>query len=208
MSLKRHSAILLEGLVVVAPVIITVYVVVKALWWLDSTVRLGLSYVWPAAPGVTPEPWAGIGIVVGIVAIYAVGLVARSWLFGGLIRLGEKIVERIPLVKSLYSALRDMLQFLGGTKAETRGKPAVVRSPDGKVALLGLITQEHTDQIVGGHEGRVAVYLPMSYQLGGYTVYVPRDAVEEAEGLTVEDLLKLSLTAGVGAGKAEEEAGQ
>jgi len=207
--MKKHGAILLNGFVVVAPVLITVYVVVTALLGLDRLVRTALKPVWLGPFTKLSErlgwegPLPGLGIIVGVAAIYAIGLLARSWLFGGLIRLGEKIVDRIPLVKSVYSAVRDLLQFLGGGKEEDRGKPAIVASEDGKVQLLGLITQEQPEKFLPGAEGRVAVYLPMSYQLGGYTVFISRDAVQEIEGLTVEDLLKLSLTAGVGGSKAD-----
>ncbi|MHC5033523.1 MAG: DUF502 domain-containing protein [Planctomycetota bacterium] len=201
MGLRKHGAILLEGFIIVAPIILTLYVVGASIWWLDRTARLGLTKLgWE-------EPLPGFGVLVGLAAIYAVGLLARSWLFGGIIGLGERLVERIPLVKSLYSAVRDLLQFLGGTKEEGRGKPAVVRSEDGKVLMLGLITQEQPEQFLPGDEDRVAVYLPMSYQLGGYTVFVPHSAVEEIEGLSVEDLMKLTLTAGVGSKKGAEAQG-
>jgi len=183
--------------------------VVAALLGLDRLVRAALTPVWLGPLAELSErlgwegPLPGIGIIVGVAAIYAIGLLARSWLFGGLIGLGEKIVDKIPLVKSVYSAVRDLLQFLGGGKEEERGKPAIVASEDGKVQLLGLITQEQPEKFLPGAEGRVAVYLPMSYQLGGYTVFMNRDAVQEIEGLTVEDLLKLSLTAGVGGAKPD-----
>ncbi|MHC4591146.1 MAG: DUF502 domain-containing protein [Planctomycetota bacterium] len=198
MGLRKHGAILLEGFVIVAPIILTVYVVGASIWWLDRTARLGLTKLgWE-------EPLPGFGVLVGLAAIYAVGLLAHSWLLGGVIGLGERLVERIPLVKSLYSAVRDLLQFLGGTKAESRGKPAIVKLEDGKVVMLGLITQEQPQQFLPGDGQRVAVYLPMSYQIGGYTVFVPRSAVEEIEGLSVEDLMKLTLTAGVGSAKGTE----
>ncbi|NLW49898.1 MAG: DUF502 domain-containing protein [Candidatus Brocadiaceae bacterium] len=192
MNVKRHGAVLLNGFIVVAPIIVTVYVVWKTLWWLDTTVRAGLTRLsWGGPP-------PGIGIVIGLGAIYAVGLLAKLWIFGGLIRLGEKLIDRIPLVKSLYSAVRDLLQFLGGTQAQSRGKSAVLRSKDGRIELLGIITQEKPERFLPGQEGKVAVYLPMSYQLGGYTVFVPKDLVEELPGVSVEEMMKLTLTAGVG----------
>lgn len=201
MSLKRHGAIMFNGFAVIAPVIITIYVVWKTLAGLEAVVRAGLQELrWE-----NPPP--GIGIVIGIGAVYAVGLLARMWIFAALIGLGERLIERIPLVKSLYSAIRDLLQFLGGTKEEGRGKPAILRSADGKVELLGIITQEQPGRFLPGQEGKVAVYLPMSYQLGGYTVFVPREAVEEIPDLTVEDLMKLTLTAGVGAANVSPKAG-
>jgi uncharacterized membrane protein len=199
MNLRKHGATLFQGFVVVAPILITAYVVVKALGGLDSMVRRGLEYI-----GVTPLP--GVGIVIGLGVIYMVGLLARIWFFGALVRVGEGLLERIPLVKTVYSAIRDLLQFISGSK---RGgaKPAMVTPPGGNVALLGLITQERPGTFMPGAEDKVAVYLPMSYQIGGFTMYVPRDAVQELPDLSVEDLLKLCLTAGIGASGANGEQG-
>ncbi|MDP6107780.1 MAG: DUF502 domain-containing protein, partial [Candidatus Brocadiia bacterium] len=103
------------------------------------------------------------------------------------------------LVKSLYSSVRDLLQFLSGTDTESKGVPARIRLMGDKVHLLGLITQKHPETVMGeGERGRVAVYLPMSYQIGGFTLFIDPEDVEELEGMSVEDVLKLSMTAGVG----------
>ncbi len=213
MKLKSVGKTFLNGLVIVAPVLITLYVVAAALWGLDKVIRRGLAHIaiWPdwlmVGPAGEMRPIPGIGIIVGVVGIYMVGLLARSWLFGKLISLGEGLVERVPLVKSLYSAVRDLLQFLGGT-AESRGQPAAIRDADGTVMMLGLITQKRPQKFLPTDTDRIAVYLPMSYQLGGYTVYVPPGRVEPMEEMSVEDLMKLAMTAGVGAGKAAQEPGE
>ncbi len=205
MDFKKHGGIMLNGFVVVAPILITVYVVWKALWGLDTLVRAGLTAgltrilpAWQEDPAL--EVPAGLGIVIGVGAIYLVGLLTKVWLFSAIVGLGERIVARIPLVKSLYSAMRDLLQFLGGQEKGQRGKPALVRLADGSPMAMGLITHERPQVFAPQVEGRVAVYLPMSYQIGGYTIFLPRDQVEELKGMTVEDLMKLTLTAGVGAG--------
>jgi uncharacterized membrane protein len=189
MDLRKHGAILFQGLAVIAPIIITVYVAARALWWLDATVRSGLEYI-----GSRPVP--GVGIVFGVCVIYLIGLLARYWFFNVLLGLGEKVVERIPLVKTVYSSVRDLLQFLEGTK-KGGVKPAALKSEDGNVSVLGLITQDAPGQFLPGGEGKVGIYVPFSYSLGGFTMYVPRGSVQELEGMSVADLLKLCLTAGV-----------
>ena len=64
--------------------------------------------------------------------------------------------------------------------------------------LLGLITQEQPGKFLPDDRDRIAVYLPMSYQIGGYTLFLPRDRVQEMPDMSVEDLMKLTLTAGIG----------
>jgi len=191
MNLGKHGAVFFQGLVVIAPIIITVYVAVKALWWLDSTVRDGLQYI-----GGRSVP--GVGVVFGVCVIYLIGMLARYWFFGFVLGLGEKVVEKIPLLKTVYSSVRDLLQFLEGAK-EGGVKPAALKSQDGDTAVLGLITQDNPGRFLPGGEDKVAIYLPFSYALGGFTMYVPRRAVHEIEGMRVEDLLKLCLTAGISA---------
>ncbi len=189
MALKKQGKIFLNGLVVVTPLMITVYVVVACVLWLDRGVRAILPVYLP-----------GVGFVAAILGIYVVGLLARSWLLKWPIRLTEAVVDRIPLVKSLYSAIRDLLRFLGGADAKSRGYPCVVQLGEDQPQLLGLITTETPRELLPEDAGsRVAVYLPMSYQIGGFTLYMKSDKVRRIEGMSVEELLKLCLTAGVGA---------
>ncbi len=204
--MRKHLKIFANGIIVAAPAIITIYVVGAAVWWLDQTIRQGIQALWqetfPELANVPP----GLGILIGLGGIYLVGLLARTWLLRWPLHLAESLVERIPLVKSLYSSVRDLLQFLGGAEEASRGKPCVVRSEEGTAVMLGLITQEQPERFLPGDPDRVAVYLPMSYQLGGYTLYVPPDRVEQLPDTTVEELLKLCLTAGVGTPKRGQKA--
>jgi uncharacterized membrane protein len=194
MNLKKHGVIFANGVIVVAPILVTVYVLGMAMWWLDSTIRKGLDYMLGLS-------FPGLGLAVAVPLIYLVGLLARTWLFRTLIATGEAIVERIPLIKSLYSSVKDLLQFLGGTDAKRHGKAVALRSKDGTSRMLGIMTQEDPEAFLPDAGDSVGVYLPMSYQIGGFTVYVPRESVEDIEGVDVEDLLKLSMTAGVGVSK-------
>jgi uncharacterized membrane protein len=138
-------------------------------------------------------------VVLAIAVLFLTGMLARVWLFRKLVALGESIIDRIPLIKSLYGAMKDLLQFLGGLDETSRGVPVRIELFDGRVHMMGLLTQRQPESFMGeSSKGRVAVYLPMSYQIGGFTVFVERERIEEIEGMTVEDVMKLSMTAGVG----------
>ena len=77
MDLKKHGKVFFNGLVVVTPLIITVYVVASAVHWLDKTTQKGLEYLFHVhAPVLGP----GLGFVAALLLIYVVGLLARSWL--------------------------------------------------------------------------------------------------------------------------------
>ncbi|MFW6189018.1 MAG: DUF502 domain-containing protein [Planctomycetota bacterium] len=206
MKLRVQGKVFLRGLILIVPLVLTVFLVVKALAMLDQAVRTAidfsivqpLAHFAPSAGDIASDMNNyGFGLAVAVVLIYAVGLLAGSWLLRWPLERVEAMVERVPLVKSLYSAIKDLLQFLGGTETR-RGKPCVVDSEDGTYQLLGLITQDQPERFLPEGEERIAVYVPMSYQIGGYTVYVPPQKVQHIEGMTVEELLKLCMTAGIG----------
>jgi uncharacterized membrane protein len=200
MDLKKHGRIFLNGIIFLTPMIISVWVVFAAVWGLDKLIRHGMQHFWESAP-------PGIGFLIGLAIIYIVGLLASTWLLSWPLKLAEVIVEHIPLVKSLYSAIKDLLQFLGSADSKDRGRAALVRSEDGKVVMLGLITQDEPGRFLPEEDqGRIAVYLPMSYQIGGYTLFVSRECVEELPDLSVEELMKLTLTAGIGPANANARA--
>jgi uncharacterized membrane protein len=113
-----------------------------------------------------------------------------------LLGVGERLLLRIPVVKTVYSAIRDMTRLVNTDKAK-RELERVVTVPFGSGRVLGFVTQEHANKLgVGGDDDTVAVYLPMSYQIGGYTVYIARSQVEETD-LTVEQAMRIVLTGGV-----------
>ncbi len=188
MSLKTHGRIFLNGLVVVTPLVITVYVVAACVIWLDRAVQ-----------AVFPVNLPGVGFAAAIIGIYLIGLLARSWLLKWPLRLTDAVMDRIPLAKSLYSSVRDLMQFLGGADSKSRGQPCLVQLAEDQPQLLGLITTESPQHFTADDaEHRVAVYLPMSYQIGGFTLFMQSDKVRRIEGMSVEELLKLCMTAGVG----------
>jgi len=195
MGSKKHLTIFLQGIAVVTPAILTLWICYKAISGLDKAVRSGMEYV-------RLRPLPGLGFVLAVAGIYVIGLLTHIWLFRKFVGIGEALVTRVPLVKSLYAAIKDMLQLVGGGEPASRGTAARLNLMEGKVHMLGILTQRKPEQQIGEAErGRVAVYLPMSLQIGGFTVYVPRESVEEIKDMDVETVMKLSMTAGVGAPK-------
>lgn len=171
--MKTHARIYLAGLMVTVPALVTF----AAIGWLDGLIR-----------ELIPLP-PGIALLVFLAAIYPVGLLTKLWLFRRIVRLGEKLIDRIPLVKTLYGAVRDLLKFLGGD--EKRPKGEAVRLEVGPAGhMLGVTTG------AAAEGDRVGVYLPMSYQIGGFLLYVPREKLVPA-GMDVEAALKLILTGGM-----------
>ena len=188
--------VLVVGMVVTVPILVTVGVI----WWLsgwfnDKAVALLGGPKTDVGYWVNKTPGAGIGMM--LVLILAVGALMRFWFFRRVVAALEWLVQRIPLVKTLYGGLRDLLRFFGGADGDM-GKVVLFRVPGTQAAMLAILTS-HTPRGLPPDQarGRVAIYLPMSYQLGGFLLYVPADSVQPLD-MSVEEMLKLAATAEAG----------
>jgi uncharacterized membrane protein len=189
--MKNIGSILLKGLVTILPIGLTVYFV----YWLGVTTEGLLSRPIKFALGES-NYWPGMGLVTGFLILFLVGLAVNAFLVRRLLTLGEELLLRVPVVKTVYSAIRDMTRLVN-TDKKKGDLDRVVTLDFGFGKLIGFVTQEHANTIgIGGGDDLVAVYLPMSYQIGGYTIYISRSRVTETD-LTVEQAMRIVLTGGV-----------
>ncbi|HLA72435.1 MAG TPA: DUF502 domain-containing protein [Steroidobacteraceae bacterium] len=188
--MKQIGGILLKGLVTILPIGLTVYFV----YWLGVTTESLLSK--PIKLVVGDNYWPGMGLVTGFVILFVVGLAVNAFVVRRVLGLGEDLLLRVPVVKTVYSAIRDMTRLVN-TDKKKGDLDRVVTLDYGPGMLIGFVTQEHANKIgIGGGDDLVAVYLPMSYQIGGYTLYVSRSKVHETD-LSVEQAMRIVLTGGV-----------
>jgi uncharacterized membrane protein len=188
--MKALGGILLKGLVTILPISLTVYFV----YWLGITTESLLSK--PIKLAIGDAYWPGMGLVTGFVILFVVGLAVNAFLVRRVLGLGEELLLRVPVVKTVYSAIRDMTRLVN-TDKKKGDLDRVVTVDVGLGRLIGFVTQEHANTLgIGGGDDLVAVYLPMSYQIGGYTIYLPRSKVVETD-LTVEQAMRIVLTGGV-----------
>jgi uncharacterized membrane protein len=188
--MKRLGGVLLKGLVTILPIGLTIYFV----YWLGITTESLLSK--PLKFVIGDAYWPGMGLVTGFIILFVVGLAVNAFLVRRVLGLGEELLLRVPVVKTVYSAIRDMTRLVNTDKKKgDLDRVVTVDTALGK--LIGFVTQEHAKTLgIGGGDDLVAVYLPMSYQIGGYTVYLPRSKVTETD-LSVEQAMRIVLTGGV-----------
>jgi uncharacterized membrane protein len=193
-GLRRFGRIFATGLLTLLPVIATLYF---TLWVLGILERFFGKQVML----LMPDEWyrTGMGLVVAIAVIFATGLLMHGLLFRRLFGWAEWALLGVPFVRSVYAALRDLLGLFAHHK-----EPAlqvVSLKLLGEHRLLGFVTRNDFDDLPSGIAGKdeIAVYLPMSYQIGGFTVFVPRSAVTPVE-MSREDAMKFILTAGLKTG--------
>jgi len=187
--MNRQLRILVSGVAVVIPFAITVWVIWAVGAWLDGLVNRPLLR-WDV------HLYPGVGILIVIGAIYLVGLLMHFWAFRGLMNQLDRLFTRVPGVKTVYEALRDLTKLFGG-QAGRMGSVVVYQPPESQTAYLGILTNPDPIGISqGSQDKRVAVYIPLSYMFGGPTIYVPPQHLRKID-MSVEQALKLATIAQV-----------
>ena len=193
----------LRGLAAVLPIGLTLYV----LWWFGTTAEsLSGNLFQRAFPEAKYVP--GLGIAFGFALLLAIGFLMRAVVVRRLYALAEHILSHMPLVKSVYGPFKDLMNFFT-EHSEREGHQQAVRVQLGDMDahLLGFITSEAASDLTHSPDDtdRVAVYVPMSYGIGGYMLLVPKSAVTSLD-LSVEEVLRLALTAGMSPSESHAEA--
>jgi len=194
---KGLTRTFLTGLAAILPIVITL----ALLWWLGTAAEELLGGLLRA---ILPEPlyFPGLGLLVTLGVIFGIGVLLRAYVVQWLFAWVEGLMDRIPVVKTIHGVVRDMMNLVSGDLEKQFGDAVLVKLPGTDYRLVGFVTREDfaglPDEL--GSEGTIAVYLPMSYQIGGYTLMLPRKQVEPLN-LSLEDAMRYTLTAGVSARK-------
>lgn len=169
----------LQGLFYIVPIAVTIYVLVYLVMALDGILDLGIP---------------GLGIVIIFLFVFLVGYFFSNYLIDYL-RPFERAIEKTPLIKIIYSSMKDMMNAFVGKKKQFQ-KPVLVKiNKESEVERLGFMTKENLDEL-GIFEDKVVVYLPFSYAISGEVLIVPRENVREINA-SAADVMKLIISGGV-----------
>jgi uncharacterized membrane protein len=180
-----------RGLITALPLGLTVYLLYIFLSWSEM---LAMQLIRPFIGGFYVP---GMGLLLGITGIFLLGVLVSQRALRKLLLLVELPFTNLPVVKSIYSSLKSFADYFSPQRAETAQQTVVIlRIPGQALELVGLVTRQRVDDLPDGflQGDRVAVYLPMGYMIGGYTVFVPRDWTQPID-LSVEEAMRSSLFA-------------
>ncbi len=193
---KSIGKTLLTGIITVLPIVLTIYL----LYWLvvSSERVMGTALRW-ALPEVVYFP--GLGTIAGLVLVFLVGLLMKAVLIRQLFAFSEEIVFHLPIIKTIYRAIRDLFDFFS-PKQENFGRVVIVNINN--MEIIGFITQEDPQRLPEAfrNQDSVLVYIPMSYMIGGFTLLIPRADVKPCQ-MNMEEAMRFALTAGI-TGKKED----
>ncbi len=186
--MKTIGKYILTGLITMLPVILTFYL----LYWLAVSAETLLRDLIP-----NDIYFPGMGVAAALLAMFVVGMLMHSGPIRRLFKRGERVFYHLPLVKSIYAAFRDLMDYFSPARKKDFEQVVAVTLGDTGMRLVGFITQAD-EQLPEDFQGDddVMVYLPMSYMIGGYAVLVPRSSVQPLN-MSMEEAMRYVLTAGV-----------
>jgi len=158
---RRFIRYFFSGTLFIVPLVATAYFIYKSLFWLDGLLAL---------------PYPGLGLIIILIAITGFGYLTTNFAFKTFTDWFDHGMNRIPLVKLIYSAVKDLLGAFVGDKKKFN-KPVLVRmNKENSLYQIGFITQPDLSDL--GLEDMVVVYFPHSYAFSGYHYLVPRESIQ------------------------------
>lgn len=188
--MKTFTKYFVRGVLTLLPLILTIYPLYYFFVLSDSAVNRAFLWLFPGVPYIT-----GVGLAIGVMAIFILGLLMSTRLLRSLIHLIEIPFTNIPLVKTLYGAIKELIIYLAPEQGQRLDKVVAIRMPGHPVEIIGFVTRQNMENMPAGIEsdGKAIVYIPMSYQVGGFTFFLPREWLRPVD-ISVEEAMRHTLT--------------
>jgi uncharacterized membrane protein len=188
---SRITQYFLRGLITFLPLALTIYTFYLLVVWTES---LALRLI---RPFIGDFYLPGLGIVIVAALILGLGVMVSQPAFARLLSWVELPFTNLPVVKSIYTSLKNFADYFAPhDKDQPQQQVVLLRAPGQDMSIVGLVTRQSFGDLPGalGTLDQVAVYLPMGYMIGGYTVFVPREWITPID-MSVEEAMRSSLIA-------------
>jgi uncharacterized membrane protein len=195
---KKMKRVFLTGLAVVIPAGLTIYILFFIIDMMDNLLRVIPDSYHPDKMLQLHIP--GLGVIVTVILIFSCGLVTTSYFGNRIVRFGERIVGKIPFVRSVYQAIKQIAEGLFMDKAQSFKKVVIVEYPRCGVYSIGFITGSPNGEIQKSLRTKspcVGIYIPCALTpTTGVFVMIPRDELIEVS-MSVEEAFTLIISAGI-----------
>jgi uncharacterized membrane protein len=191
--MKRY---LIAGLLVWVPLGITIWVINFLVTTLDQTLLLLPGTMRPEALIGFRIP--GLGVLLSLLILLATGVITANFFGQRLVRIWEAVLGRIPVVKSIYSSVKQVSDTVLSDQGTAFRKALLVEFPRPGCWTIAFLTGTPADTVIDHLAGEhISIYVPTTPNpTGGYFVMVPKDAVRELD-MSVDDALKYIISMGV-----------
>ncbi len=182
---KKLSLLVVQGLLAFLPLSLTLYF----LYWLVTTLEGLLTPIIPQ-----PYYFPGLGLVTGVLILMLLGIAVNAYFVRVAIGWGGQIFEKIPIVKTIYGSIQDAVNLVNIGKQQKMESVVSVKMSD-TIHLIGFVTSDIGAKQLFKDADKLGVYIPLSYQIGGYTVYIDKDQLTPLD-IDVETAMRIALTGG------------
>ncbi len=194
---KKLFQFFLQGLLILAPIAITFWAITTLFNFIDGILPNLLHGIMPKlmtdAQG-NMRRITGLGFVVVILLVVSVGYVSSNFVFGKIVDAFDKLLEKTPGIKFIYSTLKDFFEALAGEKKKFTFN-VLANVDDNDVWRVGFITKENMEEF--GFTGYVAVYVPMAYSVAGNVYIIPKERVKRITNISAAQTMKFAVSGGV-----------
>jgi uncharacterized membrane protein len=203
-TFKRILTFFLQGVLVTAPIAVTIYLIYWLFTSIDSILPIFTSV---DQFGNKSAHNQGLGFVVIIAALIVIGYLSSNFITGRLFRFFDHLLERAPGIKFIYSTVKDFFEAFAGNKRKFTKPVRVLMRRNPELWQIGFITQENLEIL--GDENLISVYMPHSYAVSGVTVICHRDNVIAITDISPAGAMKMAISGGVAGYEemSEEEKG-
>lgn len=197
-SFKRLLKYFLQGMIVLAPIVITLYVIISLFQWVDGILPNIIHSVFPSMlskdidGNIKHIP--GLGFIFVIAIVLLVGWLSSLFIVGKLVDVLDKVLEKTPGIKFIYGSVKDFLEAFAGNKKKF-DKPVLVNVDGTDIWRVGFITRE--DATSFEMKDYLVVYVPHSYAISGITYIVPKEKTKQLTNVSAADAMKFVVSGGV-----------
>lgn len=190
-SYRKLLQYFLQGMLVLAPITVTLYALYAVVTSIDSWIPI---FTTVDEKGVVHVQNYGVGIVVIVTVIILIGYFSSFFITSRIIYFMDKLMQKTPGIKHIYSTTRDFFEaFAGDKKKFTQNVLANV--DDNDVWRLGFVTRNDMDEF--GLSGFVSVYIPMAYSVAGNVYVIPKSRVKPITHISSAQTMKFAVSGGV-----------
>ncbi len=188
---KQLLQYFLQGVLVLAPISITIYLIVQLFNWLDNLIPI---YITLDSKSGKEYNFPGLGFIIVIAGIILIGWISSFFVIERLLNLLNHLLEKTPGIKIIYSFFKDFGEAVAGKKRSFQ-KAVLVNIFQPDVWQIGFITNEDLQQF--GLKDYITVYVPNSYAVTGQLYLLGKDKVKKVEDVSGGDALKYAISGGV-----------
>ncbi len=191
--MNRVGKTFFTGLLAVLPLLATIYLI----YWFAATTERAAGRL---AKAVIGEEFyrPGMGTVLALGTIFVIGLMLQAFIVRRLFEAWESLLYRIPVIRTVYRSLKELSGYLGKSREGALGQVVACRLFEGAGESIGFVTREKPPEALspGNGEQVIAVYFPLSYQIGGFTLLIPANRLRPVN-LSSDEAMRFVITGGL-----------